>query len=140
MSGQLKSENLVEDLSAITNYDYFTPDDFTLTSISESGDFRLLRDDDVKRKILALKRSYDQIEVLQGNFQQALDYQIIPLIINNVNMTTNQVVTPNFQSDHRLANLVGYVHIDTTSRIKQYQASKKIAESLLQLLIETAQN
>ena len=137
INAQLTANNLMENIGSITSYDYFTPDDFTLTSIRESGDFRLLRNDKVKREILELKRSYDQVEVLQINFQNALDNQIIPLIIENVNMVNGQLVNPSFISDHRLASMVGYVHSDTQGRIKQYQASKRAAESLLVLLQTT---
>ncbi len=116
------------------HYDYFSPDDFTLTSIRESGDFRLLRNTEVKRKILQLKRAYDHVEVLQKNFQNALDDQIVPMVMNNVNMTNGKLVNRDFYNDHRLANIAGYTVNDVQGRISWFKSTLKLAESLHQLL------
>ncbi|MEP2301374.1 MAG: hypothetical protein ABJJ39_14285, partial [Kangiellaceae bacterium] len=105
MKGEITEENLLSEVGSMMHYDYFSPDDFTLSSIKASGDFRLLRDPLVKRKILQLRRAYDEIDVLQQNFQKALDSQIVPMFIENIDMTRGKVINPDFIRDHRLANI-----------------------------------
>ena len=133
-ANQLQEENLKNDISSLMSYDFFSPNDFTLTSIRESGDFRLLKDSQIKRKLIQLKRAYDDIKQFQNNFQQALDDQIVPMFVDNINMTNGKLVNPEFLSDHRLANITGYTLNDVNTRIKLYQSTLKLADSLHQLL------
>ncbi|MEP1740493.1 MAG: hypothetical protein ABJI60_20420 [Kangiellaceae bacterium] len=135
MKGEITEENLLSEVGSMMHYDYFSPDDFTLSSIKASGDFRLLRDPLVKRKILQLRRAYDEIDVLQQNFQKALDSQIVPMFIENIDMTRGKVINPDFIRDHRLANIAGYTISDLNGRIAWYRKTLKIAQSLDQLLI-----
>ena len=134
MANQLQEKNLMEDISPLMNYDFFSPNDFTLTSIRESGDFRLLKDTAVKRKIIQLKRAYDDINSFQNNFQKALDDQIVPMFVDNINMTNGKLVNSTFLSDHKLANITGYTLNDVNTRIELYQSTLNLAESLHQLL------
>ena len=136
MSKKIGNQEFIENITSLMNYDYFSPDDFTLESIRASGDFRLLKDKKIKRKILQLKRSYEFIEELQNNFQGALDDQIVPMIIENVNLTNGTLVNADFPSDHRLANITGYTINDVQGRVGWYKASLKTAESLYKLLQE----
>lgn len=135
MKGEITEENLLSEVGSMMHYDYFSPDDFTLSSIKASGDFRLLRDPLVKRKILQLRRAYDEIDVLQQNFQKALDSQIVPMFIENIDMTRGKVINPDFIKDHRLANIAGYTISDLNGRIAWYKKTLKIAQSLDELLI-----
>lgn len=136
ISNQLNEEDLFDDIGPLMNYDFFSPNDFTLTSIRESGDFRLLRDTDVKLKIIQLKRAYDDINSFQNNFQKALDDQIVPMFVENVNMTNGKLVNPEFLTGHRFANIAGYTLNDINTRIKLYQTTIKLAESFHKLLQE----
>lgn len=133
---QLKEKDLFNDIGPLMNYDFFSPNDFTLTAIRESGDFRLLKDTDVKRKIIQLKRAYDDINNFQNNFQKALDDQIVPMFVDNINMTNGKLVNPEFLTGHRFANITGYTLNDINARIALYQATLKLAESFHKLLQE----
>lgn len=137
LAQQLTKENFPNKANILMNYDYFSPDDFTLSSIRESGDFRLLQDIEIKRKIIQLKRAYDNIYVLQDNFQKALDNQIVPMIIKNVDLINDKLVNEDFLNDIQLSNIVGYSLNDIKVRIKNYKYSLEIAQEL-KLLLETA--
>lgn len=139
MANQITVDNMMSEVAIMMNYDFFTPDDFTLSSIRASGDFRLLKDPQVKHGILRLKRAYDHIEVLQQNFQKALDSEIVPMFIENIDMTRGKVVNPDFIRDHRLANIVGYTISDLNGRVASYRRTLEKAESINQLLISKAQ-
>jgi len=134
LENNIKQPEFTQKISTLMNYDYFSPDDFTLTSIRESGDFRLLRNNDIKLNILQLKRHYDGIEVLQKNFQNALDNQIVPMVIANVNLITDELINPEFINDFRLLNIVGYTLNDINARVNFYKQTLKKAESLQSLL------
>jgi len=105
----------------LLNYQYFTPQDFSFQSIQETGDFRLLRDDQFKRDIMKLRGYQEGIKEAQKNYQQALDYHIVPLIMENIDLANQKVVTSGFVNDHRLLNLVSYTINDLQARIKACQ-------------------
>ncbi len=134
VSKQLSKEKFPEQATVLMNYDYFSPDDFTLSSIRESGDFRLLQDVEIKRKIIQLKRAYDQIDVLQKNFQKALDDQIVPMIIDNVDFVNDKLVNEEFINDFKLSNIAGYSLNDIKVRLKAYKYTLTIAQELKKLL------
>ena len=60
--------------------------------------------------------------------------QIVPMVMNNVNMTNGKLVNPEFFNDHRLANIAGYTVNDVQGRISWYESTLKLAESLHKLL------
>jgi hypothetical protein len=133
-SNSLSKDKFPEDVGILMNYDYFAAEDFTLSSMRESGDFRLLQNIEVKRKIIELKRAYDQIEVLEGNFQKALDDEIVPMIIENVDFVKGKLVNEELLNNHRLSNIVAYIMNDLKVRIKAYKYTLKIAKEFNQVL------
>ncbi|WMS85938.1 hypothetical protein [Pleionea litopenaei] len=112
------------------NYRYFTPQDFTLQSLKESGEFRLIQDREIRRKILRLQRQYRFINEAQDNYQHALDNYIVPLINENIDLAHGRLITVNFKNDHRLSNLVMYTINDVESRIALYQHSLDFLNTL----------
>ena len=60
----------------------------------ESGDFRLLSDARIKKKILRLSRRWQEIDVLQTNFLQALDDVYIPLMMRSFDIAGQRITNP----------------------------------------------
>jgi len=122
--------DLPERVFVILNYQYFSAQDFTFKSIQETGEFRLLRNEQFKRDIMELRGYHETIMEAQKNYQQALDYHIVPLIMDNIDLANQKVVVPGFVNDHRLLNLVSYTIEDLNSRIKICKTMLKFLEKM----------
>ena len=61
--------------------------------------------------------------MLQDNFQKALDDQIVPMTLDNLNLNNGQLVNPEFLTEHSLFNIAGYTVNDTQHRLKSLQST-----------------
>ncbi len=127
---KVTEEDLPSRVFILLNYQYFTAQDFTFKSIQETGDFRLLREEQFKRDLMKLVGYNEIIKEAQRNYQQALDYHIVPLIMDNIDLANQKVVTPGFVEDHRLFNLVLYTINDLDSRLKSSQTMLEFLEKM----------
>jgi len=130
LSKKLTNDDLPERIFVLLNYQFFKPQDFTFQSIRETGDFRLLRDIEFKRNLLKLRNYQAQIQEGQKNFQQALDYSIVPMIMENFDMAHQEVVTTDFINDHRFLNIVDYTINDLGNRITMCKITLNFIEKL----------
>ena len=83
------------------NYQFFVPSDFTYRSMQESGDFRLLRNAEIKKSILKLDRRHKDIAEIQKNYLQAMDDGYIPLMMNSFDIATMTVTDPALLQDQQ---------------------------------------
>ena len=107
---------------APSSYLFFDPSDYTYQSMQESGDFRLLKDPDIKRRILRLNRRHKTIAEVQENFLRALDDEYIPLMMNRFDIATMQVSDPDLFSDQMFRNFFVYTKQDTVAMIDLLRA------------------
>ena len=117
-----------------SGYGYFYPSDFTYRSMQESGDFRLLEDTDTKKSILFLVRLYRAIDIEQQNYTQALDDEYIPLMMRSFDMVEMHITDPAILDNQIFRNFFAYAHQDTQNRVRSYEAARKQAESLLEIV------
>jgi len=114
-----------------SSYQFFQPSDFTYRSIQESGDFRLLRDEETKKSILRLIRRYRHIETLQQNYIQALDDEYIPLLMRNFDIMSEQFTNPSITQEAIFRNVFVYALQDTQGRAQAYESARAEASDLL---------
>ena len=117
-----------------SNYQFFEPSDFTYRSMQESGDFRLLRNAEIKKSILKLDRRHKDIAMIQRNFLQALDDGYIPLMMNRFDIATMTVTDPTLLSDQLFRNFFVYTRQDTDTMVALYQAARSQSEDLVELI------
>lgn len=117
---------------APSGYDFFQPSDFTYRSMQESGDFRLLSDDDLKKALLKLARRYREIDLLQQNFIQALDDGYIPLIMQNFDILQMRLADPAILDNLMFRNFFAYAIQDTGQRMKQFENARDQARELIE--------
>ncbi|HKJ16116.1 MAG TPA: hypothetical protein VJ984_02040 [Xanthomonadales bacterium] len=132
--GEASSEEQAQTIFAPSSYWFFEPARVTYLSMRESGDFRLLSDPLVKESLLHLMRRYDQIEIRQNNFLQALDDGYIPLMMANFDMIEQQITNPELLENPLFRNFFIYAVQDTTSRVDIMRVSRKEAAELLELV------
>ncbi|MDX1678110.1 hypothetical protein [Arsukibacterium sp.] len=104
---------------AVTNYHFFSPQDFTLLSLRESGDFKLLRNQEIKSQLLAVHKSYEILHQLQQNYLQGLDEEFIPLLIRSVDMMAGTLQDPQMPHKILFKNMIAFA-LNETSQRKQF--------------------
>ena len=118
------------------NYQFFVPSDFTYRSMQESGDFRLLRNAEIKKSILKLDRRHKDIAEIQKNYLQAMDDGYIPLMMNSFDIATMTVTDPALLQDQLFRNFFVYTRQDTDTMVALYGLARSQSEELLELIGE----
>jgi hypothetical protein len=133
---ELPPEDLAQAIYTPPNYQFFEPSDFTFRSMQESGDFRLLRNSDIKKNILKLDRRHKQIAVLQTNYLQAIDDVYIPLMMKGFDIATMRVTDPGLLEDQLFRNFFLYAKQDTDTMMAMYRLARSDSEVLVRLIEE----
>lgn len=115
-------------------YQFFTPSDFTYRSMQESGDFRLLTNDAIKKAILKLDRRHKDIATLQTNYLQALDDGYIPLMMRSFDLASGELTDPALLEDQLFRNFFSYVGNDTRVMAANYRDARANSEKLIYLI------
>jgi hypothetical protein len=130
----LSPEQLAQVVGFPSSYQFFTPSDFTYRSMQESGDFRLLTNDAIKKEILRLDRRHKDIAALQTNYLQALDDGYIPLMMNAFDLASNEVTDPALLEDQLFRNIFAYVGNDTRTMATNFRDARAKSEKLIYLI------
>ncbi len=133
---ELPAEEQAQAIYTPSNYRFFRPSDYTYRAMQESGDFRLLRNTEIKRRILKLDRRHRDIATLQGNFLQALDDEYIPLLMNQFDIATMRVTDPALLENQLFRNFFVYTKQDTDALLELYRLTKSESLALLGLIEE----
>jgi len=108
---------------------FFTAQDYTYVSMRESGDFGLIRSEQIKSRLLRLYRNYQYLDELQENYQQALDSEFIPLWVQSYDFIENQVMSDTLQENLVFRNVLIFSLHETNQRLKKtIEINKNIAE------------
>ena len=132
----LSPEKQAQAIYTPPNYQFFVPSDFTYRSMQESGDFRLLRNAEIKKSVLRLDRRHKDIALLQKNFLQAIDDGYIPLMMNRFDIATMSVTDPTLLQDQLFRDYFLYTKQDTDTMVVLYRLARSQSEELLALIEE----
>jgi len=130
----LSPEEQAQAIFAPANYYFFTPSDFTYRSMQESGDFRLLRNTEIKKSILRLESRHKDIATLQKNYLQAMDDGYVPLMMHSFDIASMTVTDPALFQDQLFRNFFVYTRQDTGSMVSMYQLARSQSEELVRLI------
>jgi hypothetical protein len=114
-------DQVLSDVIEIGNYDFFNPDNFTLTSLLQSGDFKLIDSEEIKKELLRLLKIYESIDLMQNNFLQALDQNYFPMLLSKVDMIKFQAIDPAFFYEIEIKNYCAYTLNETDQHIRTYK-------------------
>jgi len=128
---ELTSEEQSAVIFAPSSYGFFQPSDFTYRSMQESGDFRLISNASIKKRILQLNRLHKDIAILQENFLQALDDGYIPLMMNSFDIVKSRVVDPSLLENVTFRNFFVYTLQDTQAMVRSYEIARERSNGLL---------
>ncbi|MEP1035033.1 DUF6090 family protein [Ekhidna sp.] len=133
-------DSLFQSIGVIGNYNFFFPESFTINSLLQSGDFKTLKSDQLKKELLRLRWLYEMIERDQNNFTKALDENYYPKVLTEIDMITGKVENPSFFYGTQFRNWVVYVYNDTSNLSAQYNRSKKQIRKILGIIEEIQKN
>ena len=134
---ELAPEQQAQAIYTPAMYQFFVPSDFTYRSMQESGDFRLLRDQEIKKSILKLDRRHKDIALLQKNYLQAMDDGYIPLMMSHFDIATMTVTDPSMLEDQLFRNFFVYTKQDTSAMVSLYRLAQEQSEELVALIDES---
>ena len=132
----LSAEQIAQIVSFPSSYQFFTPSDFTYRSMQESGDFRLLTNEAIKKEILKLDKRHKDIALLQRNYLQALDDGYIPLMMTRFDLASNELSDPSLLENQLFRNFFAYVGNDTRGLAANYRDARAKSEKLIYLIDE----
>jgi len=130
----LPAEEQTEAIYTPAGYQFFEPSDFTFRSIQESGEFRLLRDREIKKSILKLDRRHKLIALLQSNYLQAVDDVYLPVMMASFDIANMRVSDPSMFDDQIFGNFFAYTKQDTDTMLAQYRRARSDSEALVTLV------
>ena len=121
-------------ITEIGNYDFFIPDNFTLSSMLQSGDFKLIEREPTKRELLRLLKRYEFISNMQTNLLQALDENYFPMLLTKMDWSLYRPVEPEFFYGLEIKNYCAFTLNETSQHIATYQIAQKQISKVMQLI------
>lgn len=131
---RLYSDSLIQLVLRIGNFDFFNSESFTLKSLLQSGDIKLISSDDLKKELLRLLSMYESIDRSQRNLLQALDDNYFPLVITKMDMITQVPTDIAFFYSLEVRNYCGFTISDTNNLIYEYSATLKQVKKVLEMM------
>jgi len=129
-------DSLINEISIIGSYSFFYPESFTLQSLLQSGDFKLITNDPLKKDFLRLIWLYDRISGDQINFLNALDQNYYPKLLAKQDMITNEVLDVQFFYGMEFKNWVVYVYNDTKNMTGIYSGILRHVNKIIEKIKE----
>ncbi len=129
-------DSLMNSIGVIGNYVFFYPESFTLNSLLQSGDFKLLTSDGLKKELLRYRWMCDMVQRDQANFLNALDDNYYPKLLSARDMISDQIVDEDFFYGIEFKNWTAYTYNDTRNMTFSYQNILKQLNVIVSIIDE----
>ena len=133
-ANQTKIDSALFYTTYVGHYDFFFPENFTLTSMLQSGDIKLISSRELKKELVRLQRKYEYIEWVQNNFIKALDENFFPKVMGYIDMQSGRVSEPANLYSIQNRNFIDFTITDTQAHITEYKGALKQIEKLFTLM------
>ncbi len=127
-------DSVYMNITRIGLIDFFKPDNFTITSLLQSGDLKLIDSEETKKELLRLLKVYESIDNMQKNFLQALDDNYFPILLTKVDMTKNKPIDPEFFYSIRVKNYCVFTLNETRQHIRTYKFAQNQVYKLMKII------
>lgn len=119
---------------AIGNLNLFYPNNFTYISLKQSGDFKIIKNHDVRKLLVRLYSSYESLEREQSNLVNALDDHFFPEYFRNYELLTGKIINQAYFESAHLSNFMAFTANQTNSILVYFERSQTIAEKTIDLI------
>lgn len=120
----------------IGNLNLFYPNNFTYITLKQSGDFKIIKNHDIRKRLVQLYSSYESIEFEQVNLTKALDDHFYAEYFLNYDMINDKVVNRKFMTSSYISNFIAFSLNQTNTISVFFERSKTIAEQTIKLIEE----
>lgn len=127
-------DSLIGNVLEIGSYDFFNPDNFTLKSLIQSGDLKLIDAEDTKRELLRLLKLYESVDDMQNNFLDALDENYFPMLLSKIDMSAFKVVDEAFFYGIEIKNYSAFTLSEISRHIKVYKSAQSQVGKVIKLI------
>lgn len=131
--GTLNRDSIFFYSQKIGAYNFFDPKDITYRSMINSGDFKLIENLVVKRKLIGLYNLYQGIEELEKNHLQALDQNFFPKYVYMVDYISGELLAP-IEKDILVKNYFAFTANELSVHSSHYMAALKRNKELDSLI------
>ena len=115
---------------------FFTPTNDTYLTLQQSGDLKIIKSMELKKKLVKLYKYYELIRVEQANFSEALDDNFFPKMYSSFDLMNSKVVDPTYFRSILCINFIGFTAQETQRLNSLFENSKEIASEMRDLLKE----
>jgi hypothetical protein len=127
-------DSVLTHILEIGNYDFFNPDNFTLTSLLQSGELKLIDSEQTKRELMRLLRIYESIDNVQNNFLQALDDNYFPMLLSKVDMMEFKALDYDYFYGVEIKNYCAFTLNETGRHIDSYKYAQSQVNKVIALI------
>lgn len=106
---------------------FFKPTNDTYLTLQQSGDLKIIKSMELKKKIVNLYKNYELIRLEQVNFIEALDDNFFPNMYDSYDLLNEKVVDPAFFHSILCINFIGFTAQETQTLNNLFRSSRKLA-------------
>lgn len=135
-SKNLDADSVANYALSCGSYNFFYPTSNSYIILQQSGDLKIIKDQGLKKKLIALYQSYDLIKNEQGNLIQALDDNFFPKLHESFNLITGEVTNKAFFRSVKCTNFIAFT-MQTTEQLNDfYQYASKLATQTSEMILK----
>jgi len=105
----------------VGSYYHFTPNDYTYLTLQQSGDFKIILDNELKKHLVGVYQNYKFIEAEQKNLLDALDQNYFPTMMSKYDMISGTVEDPDYFKSASFKNTLVFTTEETMRLIQLYE-------------------
>jgi hypothetical protein len=120
----------------IGNPTLFYPNDFTYISLKQSGDFKIIKNHEIRKLLVRLYSSYESLDQEQTNLVNAIEDHFFPEYLKNYELATKKVINSAYFRSPILSNFMTFTCSQTNTILVYFERSKTIAEQTIGLIEE----
>ena len=134
INGTGNLDDTAEILTDLADLDLFYPNDFTYISLKQSGDFKILKSQEIRKVLVKLYSSYESIDKEQTNLVNSLDNNFFPSFYQNYEVLRSRIINRNYFKSPELLNYVGLTRKKLNTISIYFDRSKNLAEQVTSLI------
>ncbi len=127
-------DSLTTYADAIGKLNLFQPQNFTYLSLKQSGDFKIIKDHNIRKKLIRLYSSYETVDLEQKSLMKALDDHYYPVYFENYEQVTGKVINKDFFEGPFVSNFLKLSHSQTNNILVYFERSKTLAKQTIELI------
>ena len=134
--GKVNADSISQYTQKIGNLNLFYPNNFTYITLKQSGDFKIIKNHDIRKRLVQLYSSYESIEFEQVNLTKALDDHFYAKYFLSYDMINDKIVNREFMTSSYISNFIAFSLNQTNTISVFFERSKTIAEQTIKLIEE----